>query len=94
MTCARSSSTAPASCLETPQAKAPSEEQAESLCTLFLIFGLNATKYVENNKETSYEILGSYPSLSDEAVANEHKFTNDLKMICFPEVALKVEDYS
>ena len=59
-----------------------------------MIFGLNATKFVKENYKESYEVLGSYPNLEQHPeVAAEHKFVQDLKMICFPEMNLKIERF-
>ena len=55
-----------------PQQKV--ESSRESFCSLFVIFGLNASKFVENREE-EYEVLGSYPDLQQHPeVAAEHKF--------------------
>ena len=49
------------------------EVPCESFCKLFLIYGLNHKKFAEN-KEVSYEILGSYPSLSDKQVQEDNRY--------------------
>ena len=41
-----------------------------------------------------YRVLGSYPNIDENPeVAAEHKFVQDLKMICFPEVKLRTERF-
>ena len=49
------------------------EVPCESFCKLFLIYGLNHKKFADN-KEVSYEILGSYPSLSDKQVQEDNRY--------------------
>ena len=39
------------------------EQQKKSFCSLFVIFGLNATEFVHNNFKEQYDVLGSYPNL-------------------------------
>lgn len=66
----------------------------KSFCSLFVIFGLNASIFAKNNLKEVYEVLGSYPNLKhNPSVAAEHKFVQDLRMICFPEVELKAERF-
>lgn len=61
-------------------------------CSLFAIFGLNHRKFIENSGELSFEIIGTYPDIDKNVkVGSEHKFTQDLRNICFPEIPLKVE---
>ena len=51
------------------------ESQRKSFCSLFIIFGLNASKYVNEDFKEEYEVLGSYPDLQKHPeVAAEHKF--------------------
>ena len=66
-----------------------------SLCSLFVVFGLNANTFVRQDMKQEYCVLGSYPNLTEHPeVASEHKFVQDLKMICFPEVELKPERFN
>jgi hypothetical protein len=59
-----------------------------------VIFGLNASIFAKNNRKEVYEVLGSYPNLDENPdVASAHKFCQDLRMICFPEVDLKAERF-
>ena len=78
----------------------PTEEKSETgklrkpFCSLFVIFGLNATKFVNEDFKQSYEVLDSYPDLQRHPeVAADHKFVQDLQMICFPEVQLEPERF-
>ena len=49
---------------------------------------------MQNDSEESYDLLGSYPNLDKNPdIASEHKFVQDLKMICFPEQELKTERF-
>jgi hypothetical protein len=62
----------------------PAEQK--SFCSLFVIFGFNASIFVNEDGKENYELLGSYPDLQlHPEVAAEHKFTQDMKWICFPE---------
>lgn len=48
----------------------------------------------EDFKE-SFEVLGSYPNIDTHPeVADDHKFVQDLKMICFPELELRAERFN
>ena len=51
-------------------------KQKKSFCSLFVIFGLNASAFVRREEPVeSYEVLGSYPNLEEHPeVAAEHKF--------------------
>ena len=71
------------------------QQQKSSFCSLFVIFGLNAASFVKKDDPVeSYEVLGSYPNLDEcPEVAAEHKFVQDMKMICFPEVRLRAERF-
>lgn len=55
---------------------------------------MDASKFVLEDCKESYTILGSYPDLQQHPeVADEHKFVQDLRMICFPEVHLRPERF-
>ena len=45
---------------ETPQI---AEQQKKSFCSLFVIFGLDATKFIREDFKEEYSVLGSYPNL-------------------------------
>ena len=83
------------SLVQTSQEIQHQEQQKKSYCSLFVIFGLNATEFVKNNLlKEQYDVLGSYPNLDQHPeVASEHKFVQDLRMICFPELNLKTERF-
>ena len=45
---------------ETPQI---ADQHKKSFCTLFVIFGLDATKFIREDFKEEYIVLGSYPNL-------------------------------
>jgi hypothetical protein len=59
-----------------------------------VIFGLNHTKYIRNEGEIEFEVLGSYPDIEkDSEVFENNKYVQNLKMICFPETNLSIEKF-
>jgi len=71
------------------------EAQKTQFCSLFVIFGLDASKFVLQNFKETYAVLGSYPDLQEHPeVADEHKFVQDMRMICFPEAQLQPERFT
>ena len=45
---------------ETPQL---ADQSKKSFCSLFVIFGLDATKFIREDFKEEYSVLGSYPNL-------------------------------
>ena len=43
--------------------KPETEQPRKTFCSLFAIFGLNATKFVNEDFKQSYEVLDCYPDL-------------------------------
>lgn len=57
-----------------------------------MIYGLNGTSFERNPRKPSFEILGSYPDLSDEknqSICEENNYIASLDIICFPETQKK-----
>lgn len=68
-------------------------DKAASFCQLFLIFGLNVSKFEQ--LQQSYEILASHPSLEQEPdLAVEHNYLASLELICFPEQRRVLEPFT
>ena len=62
-----------------PKSELQQKLKKEPFCSLFVIFGLNASKFVQNDFEETYDVLGSYPNLDKNPdIASEHKFVQDL----------------
>lgn len=68
------------------------EAQCESFCKLFLIYGLDHRKFAEDGEE-KYEILGSYPDLSDKQVREDNRYIQDLELVCFPEIKKTIDKF-
>lgn len=66
----------------------------DSFCSLFLVYGLNHEKYI-NERKKAYEILGSYPDLATHPeVAEENNYISSLDIICFPQTKFNVESFT
>ena len=72
----------------------PFKQDCDSFCELFVIYGLNHKKYI-NNRIKSYEILSSFPDVKEnQKVAEDNNYIQSLDFICFPQIKCNVESFS